>query len=516
MPTTWIKNIDWLVAWDPARGDTPLERRYGGRHAYLRDADLVFTDGTLDFVGRGYQGAADTVVDGRGRMVMPGLVNIHTHPNSEPMMKGLSEERKSRQLNMSSLYEYIFLLGRPSHERPADAKSRAEAEEFGYGDFEAYSASAQVAIAELLRSGVTTFVDYSADRPGWLDEVAATGIRCCVAPSYRSGAWYTPNGHEVLYKWDVKAGRKAFDRALRVIEQARQHPSGRLMGMLAPAQVDTCTPDLFADTAAVARERNLPVQTHAAQSVVEYREMFRRHGKTPIGWLHSLGVLGPEFTVGHGIFLDHHPWIMGADHEDLNLIADTGTSVAHCPNQFARGGMIMHHFGKYVRRGVNMGIGTDTFPHNMVDEMRWAVVVAKIASGDIGSTSVSDVFHAATVGGAAILGRDDIGRLAAGARADFVTVDLSHPGMMPARDPLKDLVFTALERPIDEVWVDGRRLVRAGRVETVDVAKNLAGLAAGQARGMRGVAERDWAHRGAEEAFPMALGTIGSNRPPAG
>ncbi|BBK41552.1 ethylammeline chlorohydrolase [Allostella vacuolata] len=515
MPTTWIKNIDWLVAWDRANPETLLERRWGGRHSYIRDADLVFTDGEILFAGRGYAGPADRVIDGRGRFIIPGLVNIHTHPCSEPMMKGLSEERKSRQLQMSSLYEYIFLLGRPTKDIPADAEDQAEVEQFGRGDFPAYSASAQVAISELLTSGVTTFVDYSAPRPNWLDEVAATGIRTCVAPSFRSGAWYTPNGHEVLYRWDVAGGRRAFDRALETIEAARRHPSGRLMGMLAPAQVDTCTADLFVDASAVAREKKIPIQTHAAQSVVEYREMFRRHGKTPIEWLESLGVLGPEFIVGHGIFLDEHPWIMNPDHRDLDRLADSGTTVAHCPNQFARGGMVLHHFGKYVKRGVNMGIGTDTFPHNMIDEMRWALTVAKIASADIGSTSISDVFHAATVGGAAALMRDDIGRLEKGCKADFVVIDLDHPHMVPARDPLKSLVVTALERPIEQVWVGGETVVQSGRALKIDMKRNLDGLTEGQRRGMLGISERDWARRSPDEAFPMALGTVGSNQPPA-
>jgi cytosine/adenosine deaminase-related metal-dependent hydrolase len=181
MPTTWIKNIDWLVAWDRASG-APQERRWGDRHSYIRDADTVFTDGEIEFAGKGYAGPADRIIDGRGRFVIPGLVNIHTHPCSEPMMKGLSEERKSRQLQMSSLYEYIFLLGRPAHGSPADAVDQAHAEEFGQGDFPAYSASTQVAISELLTSGVTTFVDYSAPRPNWL-RVASTGIRTSRRPS---------------------------------------------------------------------------------------------------------------------------------------------------------------------------------------------------------------------------------------------------------------------------------------------------------------------------------------------
>jgi len=93
--------------------------------------------------------------------------------------------------------------------------------------------------------------------------------------------------------------------ALRLIDRARQHPSERLDGALYPAQVDTCTEELLRDNAAAARERRLPLQIHTAQSVVEFQEIMRRHGKTPIGWLHQIGVLGDNAIMGHAIFLDH-------------------------------------------------------------------------------------------------------------------------------------------------------------------------------------------------------------------
>ena len=94
-----------------------------------------------------------------------------------------------------------------------------------------------------------------------------------------------------------------------------------------------------------------------------------------------------------------------------------------------------------------MGIGTDTTPHNMLDEMRWACLLAKAADDSLDGTMMQDVFNAATIGGARALGRDDIGRLSPGARADLVTVDLDHPSMRPARDPLRCLLFHGLERP---------------------------------------------------------------------
>ena len=95
-----------------------------------------------------------------------------------------------------------------------------------------------MALCELMQSGVTTVCDLSAPREDWLDTLGASGLRVYAMPMFRSGRWYTPNGHEVRYAWDEKAGRDGLDRALRLIDRARQHPSGRLDGALYPAQVD--------------------------------------------------------------------------------------------------------------------------------------------------------------------------------------------------------------------------------------------------------------------------------------
>jgi 5-methylthioadenosine/S-adenosylhomocysteine deaminase len=206
-------------------------------------------------------------------------------------------------------------------------------------------------------------------------------MRVYAAPMFRSGRWYTPNGHEVRYTWDEQARREELDRALRVIERARQHPSGRLDGVLYPAQVDTCTEALLRDSAAADHERRLPLQIHAAQSVIEFHEIMRRHGKTPIEWLKEIGVLGANAIIGHAIFLDHHPWLHWPTRNDLARLAETGTTVAHCPTVFSRRGIVLEDFGRYRAAGVNLGIGTDTFPHNFVEELRTAAILARVAAG---------------------------------------------------------------------------------------------------------------------------------------
>ena len=185
-----------------------------------------------------------------------------------------------------------------------------------------------MALAELALSGVTTVCDLALPSEGWLDLLGASGLRVCIAPMFRSGRWLTRNGHSVEYEWDAAAGQRGLEQALAEIEAARRHPSGRLFGMLCPAQVDTCTAELLRDAYAEAVRRDLRFHTHAAQSLSEFHEITRRSGMTPIEWLDDLGVLTERTIVGHGIFLDDHPWTLWhSPGSDMRRLAERGIEV---------------------------------------------------------------------------------------------------------------------------------------------------------------------------------------------
>jgi 5-methylthioadenosine/S-adenosylhomocysteine deaminase len=233
--------------------------------------------------------------------------------------------------------------------------------------------------------------------------------------------------------------------------------------------------------------------------------MIRRHGKTPIQWAYEIGILGPDTILGHALFLDAHSWIRWWTRSDLKLIAETGSSVAHCPTPFARYGQVMENFGDYLRAGVNMGLGTDTAPHNLVEEMRKAAVLARIAARDIETVTTSDLLHAATVGGAKALLRDDLGRIAANKKADLVLVDLTLAQMMPARDPLRSFVYHAGDRAVREVFVDGRLVVAEGKVLTLDQAAAAERVARAQRRMLEAAVRRDYRGRSAEEIVSLSL-----------
>jgi cytosine/adenosine deaminase-related metal-dependent hydrolase len=265
--------------------------------------------------------------------------------------------------------------------------------------------------------------------------------------------------------------------------------------MACPAQIDTCSPELMRDSRTEARARGISWQIHAAQSVVEFHEITRRHGFTPIQWLHEMGLLDERAIIGHGIFLDDHPSTPWHTDRDLGILAETGATVAHCPTVFARRGITMKEFGRYKQGGVNLGVGTDTYPHNMLDEMRLVAYLARTQAGNPRTMSTTDVFDAATIGGARALGRSDIGRLAPGCRADIVLVDATHPRMQPRHDPVRSLIYAAGDRAVKDVYVDGQKVVGDGQVLTMDFAAAAAHLAEAQKRVVANATAQDWAHR---------------------
>ncbi len=472
--TTLIRGLDWVVAWDAA----------AKTHVYLRNADLAFRGDRIIHVGPGFTGMADTILEGAGRMAAPGFINVHSHPTSEPGNKGALEELGSPRLGQSSLYEFmpVFRMGP-----------------------EAATVATQVAVWELLKSGVTTMCDLSGARDGWADDLAATGIRAVLCPMFRAASWSTSNGHSVEYQWDEAAGERGLKQALQVIDAAAKHASGRVSGMMGPSQIDTCGPGLLRESLAEARKRNIPTQLHAAQSIVEFNEITHRHGKTPIEWLDALGLLGPDLIIGHGIFLNDHPQLHWPHADDFARLAGSGAQVAHCPTVFARRGIALNTLGRYMDAGITCGIGTDTFPHNYLDELRLAAYAARVLSGNFKAAKTFHLFNAATIGGAAMIRRPDLGRLEVGAMADLFLADVLHPTMRPLRDPLRSLIYSAGDRAVRDVFIAGRQVVRNGEVTTIDIERASAALQMAQDAALGSTATRDWAKRSIDDMSPRVF-----------
>ncbi len=469
-----IRNVAWAAAWE-AETDS---------HVYARDIDVAFSPAGIHHVGPNYGGPAGEEIDGRDLFVIPGLVDVHSHPHLEPSYKGIREEHGVPEQFMTGLYE------------------RGQAYRL---DEEGRKAGAEVAYSELLASGVTSLADLSTPFDGWIELMARSGLRGFIGAGYASARWYMSNRHQLQYEWNEQGGRQAMEHAIGVLKAAEAHPSGRLSGVVYPAQIDTCTEDLLRDSADLALESGRPVTTHAAQSAVEFNIMVDRHGKTPIQFARDIGFLGPNTLLGHAIFIDEHSWLHWHSQLDLAALVDSKTSVAHCPTPFSRYGQTLQDLGRYLRAGVNIGIGTDCSPHNLLEEMRTAAILARVTAEDIDAVHTSDLFHAATIGGANALLRDDIGRLGPGKKADLALIDLADVTMQPARDPLRSLVYTAAERAVRDVYVDGRKVVADRKVLTLDRRDAAGRLAEAQARMIAAVPDHDYLGRTADEITPLSL-----------
>ena len=456
-----------------------------GGHRHLRDGVVVTEGNEIVHVGRDFAGEVDETIDARGMVVTPGFINTHAHLYESPLDKSFVEDKGRRQFYLSGLFEYL------------PVRSMA------MGDEDARACLAY-SMAELLRTGTTTVMEIGSYAEDAIREAGKVGLRLYMGLGYRSGRWYTDDGKEVKYAWDEEAGLRGLQRAVDVIERHAGSQNDRIRGFLSPSQVDTCTEDLLRRSRQAADSLGVPMALHTSQSVNEFLEITRRHGKTPIEWLRDIGFLGPDVILGHAIILAPGSWTNWPG-DDVGILADTGTNVAHCVWVFARRGIVMESFARYLARGVNMTLGTDTCPQSMIDGLRWTAVASKIVDRQTEVATAGDVFNAATLAGAKALGRDDLGRIAPGAKADLLLWRGDSLFMTPLRDPIRNLVYSAAAEDLDTVIIDGEIRMQGREIPGVNVARLAADLQAAGERMWSKVPQGDWAGRGIEELAPSTF-----------
>lgn len=444
-----------------------------GGHVLLPAGQVVYADDRILFVGRDYAGPVDRRIDARGKLVIPGLINHH-------MAFGIHMQFTRLDAALPHSYNASLGMGVQS-ERAYHGDGPQPAD---------WRASAEFAMTSALRSGTTTFVmvpnfgshpyrgRLGSDQE-LVDCVGRSGLRAYLAlPHMSGGVRGKPDGAIEWAQLDVQ-GWEGLEHA---VEFARGHDGAygdRIRTFLFPYQADNCSPELLRATKQAAQELGCLLKIHTAQYLLDFQETIRRRGKTPIEYLYDLGFLGPAVSVAHAIFTPRHPWTAypaGADN-DTRWLVESGASVAHCPVVYARIGFALHSFSHYVRAGIPVSLGTDTSPHDMLMEMRAAALLCKLSEADATAGTPREVFDAATLGGALALQRDDLGRLAPGAKADIVLVDLekTHIAPMAAIDPIRALVYCASGDDVDTVIVDGMVRMAGGAVTGADFGALWAG-----------------------------------------
>ncbi|MBI1299698.1 amidohydrolase family protein [bacterium] len=433
---------------------------HDGGHKILADGQVAYAEGQITYVGRDYDGPVDNRIDARGRLVIPGLINHHMAFGVHMQLFRLDAARPN-----------FFNSGVGLGVQPQGAYAQGGPEPTDW------RASAAYAMATALRTGSTTFVMVPnfgrhpyRGRVGSDEElvslVAETGLRGYLALPYVDGGARGREDGTVTWEFDEKSGWEGLEHAVEFARNFDGAADGRVRTFLFPYLCDGCTPELLRASKAAAADLGCTLKMHVAQYLLEFFEMLRRTTRTPVQYLADAGFLGPEVSLAHAIFTPRHPWLPypTATDTDTRLILESGATVAHCPVVFARSGVALHSFSHYVRAGIPVSLGTDTSPHDMIMEMRTASLMSKMTDGSALSGLAREVFDAATLGGARALQRQDLGRLAVGAKADIVLVDTQKIHMAPvaADDPIKALVYCAQGSDVDRVIIDGVTRVAGG------------------------------------------------------
>jgi 5-methylthioadenosine/S-adenosylhomocysteine deaminase len=366
-------------------------------------------------------------------------------------------------LEISVPKEGKVVKGDPRYLKHGDAGSEA-----------AFHLNALFTVAELIRNGVTTFIEYGSQlrvQDALLAEVERLGSRAYLAPGYDCGRWVGDSAGRLKRVRNDPLGEEGLDVALQWIAAHDGAAGGRVRGILVPREVETSSLDVLQRTVKAADELKLPIATHAAYSVIEFYEVVKEHMMTPIQLLDSIGMLRPTLNIGHGNFIADNPNLNYSVACDLELMGKAGATVSHCPINIVRRARVLDNWQKYAAAGVNLSIGSDTYPRDMIMNMRTASYLGKIMSHTYFAATAGEVFQAATLGGAVSVGRDDLGRLAPGALADIIVIDLSGRGSLrygPVRDPVKSVVECGVGDDVDTVIVDGKIIMESGLIPGVD------------------------------------------------
>jgi cytosine/adenosine deaminase-related metal-dependent hydrolase len=463
-----------------------------GGHRLLCDADatVVVGGGRVLHVGAGFDGPVDALHDYPGCLIAPGFVDLNA---------------------LGDIDTTILSFSIPPETRPGLTWSRAYAErarEVLDRDDRVFGAT--FALAQCLRNGITTALPVtSLLARAWAEDAEefaaiaeaglALGIRLYLGPSFRSAVNVIEPDGSFGQLEDAARGEAGLDGALGFARAWDGRGGDLIRALIVPSTIETCAPALIARAAAAARDLGRPFRLHSCQSKREAEVVWRTTGRTSIGHLDALGVLGPAALLPHAVVLggpDEDPAL--AD-EDRARLADSGAVVVHCPLVIGRSGRALHTFRDFRARGARIGMGTDTAPPDMLMNLQAGLITGRMLDP---ATSPADYLNAATLGGADALGRPDLGRLSPGAQADIAVFDLADPAVLPLHDPIQALFLAPTGRRVRDVFVAGRRVVADGRVLGFDEAAAAPRVAALFERLTAAYRERDSLARDPAQLFP--------------
>ncbi len=420
-PTNFIVSPRWIVPVVPRR--TPLENHSlvvkGGRIAEILpsvEADQKF------------QGLPKYEL--KEHLLIPGLINMHGHA-AMTLLRGYADDLPLMQWLQDEIW-------------PAEAK---------WVDAEFVKDGTLLAIAEMLRSGTTSFADQYFFPDAVVESAIESGIRAQV-------------GFPILEfpsRW-AKDAAEYIEKGLLLSDQQRMHPLVKVA--FAPHAPYTVSDQSFKEIVKYNNELELPIHVHLHETQFEVEESIKEHGKRPVQRLYDLGLLGPTTQCVHMTQLND---------EDMALLEQTNSSVVHCPSSNLKLASGFTPVKALMERGINLCIGTDGAASNnrldMLSEIRMASLLAKGSSGDPTAMDAQSSLEAATIKAAIAMGMEnEIGSLEVGKQADMVAIKLDSAESIPTYNPLSQLVYATQSSNFSHSWVQGKLLMENGKLTSLQLS----------------------------------------------
>jgi len=456
-----------------------------GRHVLLKGGQVVFDAGQILFVGHDYPGQVARRIDFGHALISPGLIDLDALSDLDTTLLGIDHHPP-------------WAKGR------VWPRSYVEAGPYEMYDEDELAFQKRFAFGQLLLNGITTAAPIAslfyrqwgesvAEFDAAADAAGELGLRVYLSPAYRSGGMVLEGPNDMRPVFDEDRGLEGLRQAIAYIEcQAGRH-GDLVRGLLAPDRVETCTLALLQRTDAAARDLDCKIRLHMAQGKMEVDTVRALHGATAPVWLAQHGLLSERLLAPHGTH---------ASDADLDLYADHGVSIIHCPLVSARSGSILHSFSRCRQRGINIAMGTDTVPADMWMNLLMGLITCRVSDATPERIRSADLFDAATLGGAQALGRNDIGRLCVGARADIAVFRLDDPVMAPGCDPITTLVTGGSGKVTCAVFVDGRVSMIERRLAGMDMQAARAQAQAQYDRLIAKYPDRTFGHPPVADIFP--------------
>lgn len=397
--------------------------------------DILIDGNRIAKIGTGLKDPADRVIDAKDRLIMPGLINAHTHAYMT--------------IHRNFADDLMFF----------DWLDKVQQVEDGMTEEDVYWTTLLAAI-EMLKTGTTCFVDMniksaqelSGPRSAAAGAVRESGIRAVIS----RGLAGVSDSEESLMK---------FGQAVREMDLFRDE--SRLQFMHGPHAPYSCMADYLKKLTASCKERGIGQTIHLSESRAEMEAMEKEHGTTPIQYVDSQGVFDVPVIAAHCVY---------ATPEDIALLAQKGVHVAVNPKSNMKLGNGFAPVPEFLEAGINVCLGTDGCGSNnalnLFQEMNAAALVYKGANRKCPCVDAADVLKMATVNGAKAIGREgELGEIREGALADLILLDLNQPQFMPANNLVSALVYSATGSEVDTVIVDGRILMEGRKLTTINEGK---------------------------------------------